>query len=92
MMIKFSPNVVSVCLQESQAISLVSVANVLGEVQPHRGIRRQASHSEDQGSEKGASLSPAPHDHHHHYVYVTHNLQTRLVSKKKSPPCRFKTS
>lgn len=33
---------------ESQAISLVSVANVL----PYRGIRRQASHSEDQGPEK----------------------------------------
>ncbi|KAK5931794.1 hypothetical protein CgunFtcFv8_003561 [Champsocephalus gunnari] len=37
---------------ESQAISLVSVANVLGEGYPHRGLRRQPSHSEDQGSEK----------------------------------------
>lgn len=41
--------------QESQAISLVSVANVLGEAHPHKGIRRQASHPEDQGSEKGES-------------------------------------
>ncbi|KAK1892499.1 Patatin-like phospholipase domain containing protein 7, partial [Dissostichus eleginoides] len=37
---------------ESQAISMVSVANVLGEGYPHRGLRRQPSHSEDQGSEK----------------------------------------
>lgn len=44
---------VAVCVQESQAISLVSVANVLGDAQPYRGIRRQASHSEDQGPEKG---------------------------------------
>lgn len=45
--------VVVVCVQESQAISLVSIANVLGEVQPLRGVRRQASHSEDQAVEKG---------------------------------------
>ncbi|MEQ2263961.1 Patatin-like phospholipase domain-containing protein 7 [Xenotaenia resolanae] len=37
---------------ESQAISLVSVANVLGEPHPHKGFRRQPSHSEDTGSEK----------------------------------------
>uniref|UniRef100_A0A671UM91 lysophospholipase n=1 Tax=Sparus aurata TaxID=8175 RepID=A0A671UM91_SPAAU len=37
---------------ESQAISLVSVANVLGEAHPHRGLRRQPSHSDDLGSEK----------------------------------------
>lgn len=39
-------------LQESQAISLVSVANVLGEAHPQRGLRRQPSHSEDLGSDK----------------------------------------
>ncbi|XP_008415565.1 patatin-like phospholipase domain-containing protein 7 [Poecilia reticulata] len=37
---------------ESQAISLVSVANVLGEAQQLKGFRRQQSHSEDTGSEK----------------------------------------
>uniref|UniRef100_A0A3Q3E7A0 lysophospholipase n=1 Tax=Labrus bergylta TaxID=56723 RepID=A0A3Q3E7A0_9LABR len=37
---------------ESQAISLVSVAHVLGDGHPHRGLRRQPSHSDDQGSEK----------------------------------------
>ncbi|KAG8011645.1 Patatin-like phospholipase domain-containing protein 7, partial [Nibea albiflora] len=37
---------------ESQAISLVSVAHVLGEAQPHRGFRRQPSHSDDLGSDK----------------------------------------
>ncbi|XP_023153389.2 patatin-like phospholipase domain-containing protein 7 [Amphiprion ocellaris] len=37
---------------ESQAISLVSVANVLGEAHPHKSFRRQASHSDDLGSEK----------------------------------------
>ncbi|XP_015235409.1 PREDICTED: patatin-like phospholipase domain-containing protein 7 [Cyprinodon variegatus] len=36
---------------ESQAISLVSVANVLGDSQL-KGFRRQPSHSEDTGSEK----------------------------------------
>lgn len=39
-------------LQESQAISLVSVAHVLGEAHPHRGFRRQLSHSDDLGPEK----------------------------------------
>lgn len=39
-------------LQESQAISLVSVAHVLGETHPHRGLRKQPSHSDDLGSEK----------------------------------------
>lgn len=39
-------------LQESQAISLVSVAHVLGEAHPHRGFRRQPSHSDDVGPEK----------------------------------------
>uniref|UniRef100_A0A8C2WBD3 lysophospholipase n=1 Tax=Cyclopterus lumpus TaxID=8103 RepID=A0A8C2WBD3_CYCLU len=38
---------------ESQAISLVSVAHVLGEGHPHRGLRKQPSHSDDLGSEKG---------------------------------------
>uniref|UniRef100_UPI003AB05E27 patatin-like phospholipase domain-containing protein 7 n=1 Tax=Centroberyx gerrardi TaxID=166262 RepID=UPI003AB05E27 len=37
---------------ESQAIPLVSVAHVLGEAHPHRGFRRQPSHSDDLGSEK----------------------------------------
>uniref|UniRef100_A0A665USJ0 lysophospholipase n=1 Tax=Echeneis naucrates TaxID=173247 RepID=A0A665USJ0_ECHNA len=37
---------------ESQAISLVSVAHVLGETHLYRGVRRQPSHSEEQGSEK----------------------------------------
>lgn len=39
-------------LQESQAISLVSVAHVLGEAHPQRGFRRQPSHSDELGSEK----------------------------------------
>ncbi|TMS03774.1 Patatin-like phospholipase domain-containing protein 7 [Larimichthys crocea] len=37
---------------ESQAISLVSVAHVLGDAHPHRGFRRQPSHSDDLGSDK----------------------------------------
>ncbi|XP_047448078.1 patatin-like phospholipase domain-containing protein 7 [Mugil cephalus] len=37
---------------ESQAISLVSVANVLGEAHPHKGLRRQPSHSDDTAPEK----------------------------------------
>ncbi|XP_077377015.1 patatin-like phospholipase domain-containing protein 7 [Festucalex cinctus] len=37
---------------DSQAIYLVSVAHVLGEVHPHRGLRRQPSHSDELGSEK----------------------------------------
>lgn len=37
---------------ESQAISLVSVANVLGETHPHRSMRRQLSQVDDLGSEK----------------------------------------
>uniref|UniRef100_A0A8C4NXD4 lysophospholipase n=1 Tax=Dicentrarchus labrax TaxID=13489 RepID=A0A8C4NXD4_DICLA len=37
---------------ESQAISLVSVAHVLGETHPHRGLRRQPSHSDEVASEK----------------------------------------
>ncbi|XP_006797633.1 patatin-like phospholipase domain-containing protein 7 isoform X2 [Neolamprologus brichardi] len=37
---------------ESQAISLVSVANVLCDTHPHKGFRRQQSHSDDLGSEK----------------------------------------
>ncbi|KAF7659022.1 hypothetical protein LDENG_00004540 [Lucifuga dentata] len=37
---------------ERQAIPLVSVAHVLGEVHPTRGLRRQPSHSNDTGSEK----------------------------------------
>uniref|UniRef100_A0A3B4XUP8 lysophospholipase n=1 Tax=Seriola lalandi dorsalis TaxID=1841481 RepID=A0A3B4XUP8_SERLL len=41
---------------ESQAISLVSVAHVLGEAHSNRGFRRQPSHSDDLASEK-SSLS-----------------------------------
>ncbi|XP_037115340.1 patatin-like phospholipase domain-containing protein 7 isoform X2 [Syngnathus acus] len=37
---------------DSQAISLVSVAHVLGEAHPHRGLRRQPSHSDEFGSDK----------------------------------------
>ncbi|XP_028312892.1 patatin-like phospholipase domain-containing protein 7 isoform X2 [Gouania willdenowi] len=37
---------------ESQAISLVSLANVLGETHPHRSFRRQQSHSDELGHEK----------------------------------------
>uniref|UniRef100_A0A3Q3B3C6 lysophospholipase n=1 Tax=Kryptolebias marmoratus TaxID=37003 RepID=A0A3Q3B3C6_KRYMA len=37
---------------ESQAISLVSVVNALGEAHQHKGYRKQSSHSEDSGSEK----------------------------------------
>ncbi|XP_012705323.2 patatin-like phospholipase domain-containing protein 7 isoform X1 [Fundulus heteroclitus] len=46
---------------ESQAISLVSVANALGEAHQHKGFRRQPSHSEDAGPEKadGEKFSPS---------------------------------
>ncbi|KAM9822175.1 patatin-like phospholipase domain-containing protein 7 isoform 2-T2 [Syngnathus typhle] len=37
---------------DSQAISLVSVAHVLGEAHPHRGLHRQPSHSDEFGSDK----------------------------------------
>ncbi|XP_061529181.1 patatin-like phospholipase domain-containing protein 7 isoform X3 [Phycodurus eques] len=37
---------------DSQAISLLSVAHVLGEIHPHRGLRRHPSHSDELGSEK----------------------------------------
>lgn len=37
---------------ESQAISLVSVAHVLGVTEPHRGLRRQPSQQDDSGAEK----------------------------------------
>ncbi|XP_068506231.1 patatin-like phospholipase domain-containing protein 7 isoform X5 [Syngnathus scovelli] len=37
---------------DSQAFSLVSVAHVLGEAHPHRGLRRQPSHSDEFGSDK----------------------------------------
>ncbi|KAG7490969.1 hypothetical protein JOB18_046196 [Solea senegalensis] len=42
---------------ESQAISLVSVAHVLGDTHTHRGIRRQPSHSDDQSSESAEKSS-----------------------------------
>ncbi|XP_016898609.1 patatin-like phospholipase domain-containing protein 7 isoform X2 [Cynoglossus semilaevis] len=42
---------------ESQAISLVSVAHVLGETSSHRSLRRQPSHSEDQGPESAEKSS-----------------------------------
>ncbi|KAM8886484.1 patatin-like phospholipase domain-containing protein 7 isoform 2-T2 [Spinachia spinachia] len=38
---------------ESQAISLVSLAHVLGDAHPQRVLRRQPSHSDDLASEKG---------------------------------------
>ncbi|XP_033828279.1 patatin-like phospholipase domain-containing protein 7 [Periophthalmus magnuspinnatus] len=40
---------------ESQAISLVSVAHVLGETHPHKGLRRQPSQQDDTGTEKSDS-------------------------------------
>ncbi|KAM9858189.1 LOW QUALITY PROTEIN: patatin-like phospholipase domain-containing protein 7 [Aulostomus maculatus] len=43
---------------ESQAISLVSVAHVMGETNPHRGFRRQPSNSDDIGSEKVDTEKP----------------------------------
>uniref|UniRef100_A0A3P9B616 lysophospholipase n=1 Tax=Maylandia zebra TaxID=106582 RepID=A0A3P9B616_9CICH len=46
---------------ESQAISLVSVANVLCETHPHKGFRRQQSHSDDLGSEKRCASSKTAH-------------------------------
>ncbi|KAM3867690.1 patatin-like phospholipase domain-containing protein 7 [Diretmus argenteus] len=42
---------------ESQAIPLVSVAHVLGEVHPHRGLRRQPSQCDDPGPEKSDAES-----------------------------------
>ncbi|XP_026199347.1 patatin-like phospholipase domain-containing protein 7 isoform X1 [Anabas testudineus] len=47
---------------ESQAISLVSVASVLGEAHPHRGFRRQPSHSDDLGPEKTDPEKSNPSD------------------------------
>ncbi|XP_061585665.1 patatin-like phospholipase domain-containing protein 7 isoform X2 [Cololabis saira] len=48
---------------ESQAISLVSVANVLGDSHPHKGFRRQASHPDEVGSEKAdPAEKPSPAD------------------------------
>ncbi|XP_013865932.1 patatin-like phospholipase domain-containing protein 7 [Austrofundulus limnaeus] len=47
---------------ESQAISLVSVANVLGEAHQHKGFRKQSSHSEDSGSEKMDAEKFSPSD------------------------------
>ncbi|XP_037535877.1 patatin-like phospholipase domain-containing protein 7 [Nematolebias whitei] len=47
---------------ESQAISLVSVANVLGEASQHKGYRKQSSHSEDSGSEKTDAEKFSPSD------------------------------
>ncbi|XP_041855106.1 patatin-like phospholipase domain-containing protein 7 isoform X2 [Melanotaenia boesemani] len=47
---------------ESQAISLVSVANVLGEAHPHKGFRRQPSHSDDGSFEKSDAEKSNPSD------------------------------
>ncbi|KAG7234276.1 hypothetical protein INR49_005237 [Caranx melampygus] len=47
---------------ESQAISLVSVAHVLGETYSYRGVRRQPSHSDDLGSEKADAEKSNPSD------------------------------
>uniref|UniRef100_A0AAX7UCQ6 lysophospholipase n=1 Tax=Astatotilapia calliptera TaxID=8154 RepID=A0AAX7UCQ6_ASTCA len=57
---------------ESQAISLVSVANVLCETHPHKGFRRQQSHSDDLGSEKCGS--------HTHCVFLS--LPPQSILKK----------
>uniref|UniRef100_A0A669B5A2 lysophospholipase n=1 Tax=Oreochromis niloticus TaxID=8128 RepID=A0A669B5A2_ORENI len=57
---------------ESQAISLVSVANVLCETHPHKGFRRQQSHSDDLGSEKCVS--------HTHCVFLS--LPPQSILKK----------
>ncbi|XP_072288778.1 patatin-like phospholipase domain-containing protein 7 [Eucyclogobius newberryi] len=40
---------------ESQAISLVTVAHVLGETHPHRGLRRQPSQQDELAAEKSDS-------------------------------------
>nr|XP_040051038.1 patatin-like phospholipase domain-containing protein 7 isoform X2 [Gasterosteus aculeatus aculeatus] len=40
---------------ESQAVSLVSLAHVLGEAHPQRVLRRQPSHSDELASEKGGA-------------------------------------
>ncbi|XP_053180826.1 patatin-like phospholipase domain-containing protein 7 [Scomber japonicus] len=45
---------------ESQAISLVSVSHVLGEAHPHRGLRRQPSHSEESAPEKSDTEKSSP--------------------------------
>ncbi|XP_076005517.1 patatin-like phospholipase domain-containing protein 7 [Genypterus blacodes] len=37
---------------DSQAIPMVSVANILGDAHPHRGFRRQPSHSDNLGSDR----------------------------------------
>uniref|UniRef100_A0A669CGU1 lysophospholipase n=1 Tax=Oreochromis niloticus TaxID=8128 RepID=A0A669CGU1_ORENI len=59
---------------ESQAISLVSVANVLCETHPHKGFRRQQSHSDDLGSEKNECVS------HTHCVFLS--LPPQSILKK----------
>lgn len=45
---------------ESQAISLVSLANVLAETHQHRNLRRQPSHSDDVGSDKADAEKYSP--------------------------------
>uniref|UniRef100_A0A3Q3MMR8 lysophospholipase n=1 Tax=Mastacembelus armatus TaxID=205130 RepID=A0A3Q3MMR8_9TELE len=49
---------------ESQAISLVSVAHVLGEAYSHKGLFRQASHSDNMGSEKADTGQKQQHSIH----------------------------
>uniref|UniRef100_A0A8D3D563 lysophospholipase n=1 Tax=Scophthalmus maximus TaxID=52904 RepID=A0A8D3D563_SCOMX len=61
-------------LQESQAISLVSVTHVLGETHSLRGLRRQPSHSDDLGSEK----ADAGQIRHHSVIIFTVRLQKSL--------------
>uniref|UniRef100_A0A3B4GS69 lysophospholipase n=1 Tax=Pundamilia nyererei TaxID=303518 RepID=A0A3B4GS69_9CICH len=68
---------------ESQAISLVSVANVLCETHPHKGFRRQQSHSDDLGSEKRCASSKTAHNEcgsHTHCVFLS--LPPQSILKK----------
>lgn len=57
-------------LQESQAISLVSVAHVLGEGHSHKGLRRQPSHSDDLGSEKVEAGQKQQQSRHFHCQFT----------------------
>uniref|UniRef100_A0A3Q4H8L3 lysophospholipase n=1 Tax=Neolamprologus brichardi TaxID=32507 RepID=A0A3Q4H8L3_NEOBR len=66
---------------ESQAISLVSVANVLCDTHPHKGFRRQQSHSDDLGSEKRCASSKAADCGSHTYC-VFLSLPPQSILKK----------
>uniref|UniRef100_A0A3B4BM82 lysophospholipase n=1 Tax=Periophthalmus magnuspinnatus TaxID=409849 RepID=A0A3B4BM82_9GOBI len=64
---------------ESQAISLVSVAHVLGETHPHKGLRRQPSQQDDTGTEK----SDSGLKHFHSVVYIS--ILKKSVTMVHSP-------